>query len=127
MPKCPHCHTETLTKAGLNRSGSQRYRCKACRRYATPAPKVNGYPIEVHEQALKYYLEGIGLRRIGRFLGVAHQTVINWINAAHARLPQPVPQPVRSAVTELDELYTFVHDKKTKCMWLQPWIARLAV
>ncbi len=32
-----------MIKAGRNRSGSQRYQCKACGRVATPAPAVNGY------------------------------------------------------------------------------------
>ena len=127
MPKCPHCHAETLVKAGFNRSGSQRYRCKMCQRYTTLAPKRNGYPLPVHEQALKYYLEGMGLRRIGRFLQVTHQTVANWINAAHACLPTPVPQPISSTVTELDELYTFVREKKTKSMWSRRWIAQRVV
>ncbi len=127
MPNCPHCHTETLVKAGFNRSGSQRYQCKACHRYTTPAPKLNGYSSEAHEQALKFYLEGNGLRRIGRYLRVAHQTVANWITAAHAQLPPPVPQPCTSAVTELDELYTFVRRKKTKSMWSRRLIVRRGV
>ena len=117
MPKCPHCQTETLVKAGFNHSGSQRYRCKACKHYTTPAPNLNGHPMADHEQALKYYLEGNGLRRIGRYLHVVHQTVANWLNAAHMQLPKCVPQPSTSVVTELDELYTFVGQKKTKCMW----------
>ncbi len=115
MPKCLHCQTDTLVKAGLNRSGSQRYQCKACRRYTTPLPKLNGHPLDDHEQALKLYLEGNGLRRIGRLLQVVHQTVANWIHAAHARLPQPLPQPLTSETTELDELYAFVGQKKTRC------------
>ena len=127
MPKCPHCHTETLVKAGLNQSGSQRYQCKACRRYTTPLPNLNGHPIDDHEQALKFYLEGNGLRRIGRYLHVTHQTVANWINAAHTQLPRPVPQPVTSEVTEMDELYTFVSQKKTKSMWSPPWIVQHGV
>jgi transposase-like protein len=101
-------------KAGLNRSGSQRYKCKACRRYTTPDPKVNGYPLDDHVQALKYYLEGNGLRRIGRYLHVAHQTVANWMKAAHQQLRQPISLPEASEVTELDELFTFVGQKKTE-------------
>ena len=117
MPKCPYCQTETLVKNGFNRSGSQRYRCKACRRYTTLIPKVNGHPFDDHERAMKLYLEGNGLRRIGRLLHVVHQTVANWIRVAHANLPACVPQPALSQVTELDELYTFVGQKKTKFTW----------
>ena len=114
MLKCPHCETETLIKAGFNQSGSQRYRCKACKRYTTPAPHLNGHSVDDHEQALRFYLEGNGLRGIGRLLQVTHQTVANWLNAAHAQLPRRVPQPITATVTELDELYTFVGQKKTK-------------
>jgi transposase-like protein len=83
MLKCPHCEIETLTKAGFNQSGSQRYRCKVCKRYTTPAPNLNGFPADAHEQALKLYLEGNGLRGTGRLLHMVHQTVANWMNTAH--------------------------------------------
>jgi transposase-like protein len=35
---------------------------------------------------IKLYLEGDGLRRIGRLLSVNHQSVANWVNSAHAQL-----------------------------------------
>jgi len=124
MPHCSRCHTTTLVKAGFNRSGSQRYRCQVCKRYTTPVPNLNGHSLDDHELALKMYLEGNGPRRIGRFLQVAHQTVANWLQLAHRQLPTPVPQPSRSEVTELDELYTFVGQKKTKYMWSPQWIVR---
>jgi hypothetical protein len=94
-----------------------------CKGYTTPVPNLNGHPVADHEQALKLYLEGNGLRGIGRLLRVVHQTVANWLTVAHAQLSGDVPQPTTSAVTELDELYTFVSQKKTRCMWSQLWIA----
>lgn len=54
------------------------------------------------------YLEGNGLRRIGRLLGVNHQTVANWVNYAHARLqPEPAGPNTPEAVgaLEMDELF----------------------
>lgn len=116
MLTCPHCHTPTLVKDGLNPSGSQRYTCKTCQRTHTPEPKPHGYPPEVREQALRLYLQGMGMRAIGRFLNVNHQSVTNWINAASAKLDATPPQPHTSEVIELDELYTFVGAKKTKSM-----------
>ena len=126
MNACPLCQTDTLIKAGLNRSGSQRYQCKVCKHYTTPAPKPNGYADATRRQALRLYLEGNGLRRIGRILEVAHPTVANWVNAAHARLNGPAPQPQESAVIELDELFTFVGQKKKKFTSPPPWIGPLA-
>jgi hypothetical protein len=63
---------------------------------------------------LRLYLEGNGLRRIGRLLQVHHQTVANRILARHATLPTHPAQPPGAAVVELDELYTFVGSKETK-------------
>ncbi len=116
MQTCPYCHAETLVKAGLNPSGSQRFFCKRCERTSTLHPNLNGYSTATHQQVLRLYLEGNGIRRIARLLQLNHQTVANWINAAQAQLAPTPPQPAESAVIELDELYTFVGAKKTKSL-----------
>jgi transposase-like protein len=58
------------------------------------------------------YLDGMNLRRIGRHLGVNHQSVANWVKAHSDRLP-PAPQPAEVDVVEMDELFTFIQEKKT--------------
>jgi transposase-like protein len=67
-------------KVGKNRSGSQRYGCKICGEKYTPAPNLNGYPEDLHKQAILLCLDGQTFRSIARKLGVNHQTVVNWIN-----------------------------------------------
>ena len=114
MRTCPHCHNATLVKDGLNASGSQRYLCKTCQRIHTPEPKPNGYPKDVREKALRLYLQGMGLRAIGRILNVNHQSVTNWVNAVSDKLEPTPPQPTAAEVIEMDELYTFIGAKKTK-------------
>lgn len=114
METCLHCNATALVKAGCNPSGSQRYQCKVCHRYCTPTPNPQGYSEPERKRALEFYLEGLGLRRIARFLNTHHQTIANWINQYHAQLPHTPPQPPTSEVTELDELYTFVGSKKTE-------------
>jgi transposase-like protein len=113
MKKCPHCtSSEQQIKSGHTRTGSQRYKCKECRRFYTPEPKPLGYPEETRREAVRLYLEGTNFRRIGRVLGVNHQSVINWVNAYHASLPA-AEQPVTTPETlEMDELFTFVGSKK---------------
>lgn len=74
---CSHCGASSLIKAGRNRSGTQRWQCRTCRRYTTVQPKEHGYSEETREQAVRLYLEGMSLRGTGRFLGVVHQTVAN--------------------------------------------------
>jgi transposase-like protein len=120
MQTCPHCHAATLVKTGFNPSGSQRYECKTCHRVITLEPQRNGYAPEIRAQALRLYLEGNGFRRIGRLLGVNHQTVANWVSLAAANVPPAPPQPTESAVIELDELYTFIGQKKTKSTFSPP-------
>ena len=115
MIQCPHCLSpEQQTKSGHTRTGSQRYRCKECQRIYTPEPKPLGYPEETRREAVRLYLEGANFRRIGRVLGVNHQSVVNWVNAYHAGLPaaaRPVSEP---ETLEMDELFTFVGSKKAR-------------
>ena len=114
MKPCPHCNALTLVKTGRNPSGSQRYVCKTCQHVTTLEPHRNGYPPDVRAQALRLYVEGNGFRRIGRLLQVNHQSVANWVAAAALEVSPVPPQPAESAVIELDELFTFIGQKKTK-------------
>jgi len=53
----------------------------------------------------------MNLRRIGRHLGVNPQSVANWAKAHSEKLPPaPVPEKVENA--ELDELFSFIGEKK---------------
>jgi transposase-like protein len=117
MLQCPYCHsTERQVKSGFNRTGTQRLQCQPCRRQYTPRPNPLGYDEKTREAALKLYLEGNGFRRIGRILSVNHQSVANWVNAAHARLPaeeSPAAEPRAAGTLEMDELFTFVGAKKS--------------
>ena len=114
MEKCPYCQaSEQQVKNGRNPSGTQRYKCRVCGRIYTREPLPKGYDQAMRDQAVRLYLEGLNLRRIGRILGVNHQSVANWVNAYANQLPDaPVPERVDTA--ELDELFTFVGHKKTR-------------
>ena len=116
-PHCQHCQQRhQQQKVGRNPSGSQRYRCAHCQRKYTPQPTPRGYDAATRRQALRWYVDGMNLRRIARQLGVVHQTVANWVMAYAATLPEQPPAPASSqqqplAVVELDELYTFAGEK----------------
>lgn len=114
MQTCPKCqHTRYQVKDGFTGAGSQRLRCRACGHRYTPVAKPLGYDQDVRRQALKMYVDGLNFRRIGRLLGVHHQSVINWVNAAADRVPDAPPVPAQVETVEMDELYTFVKTKKT--------------
>lgn len=112
--QCAYCSSkEGQVKAGFNRTGSQRYLCKLCDRHYTPEPKTHGYSKAVRLQAVRLYLEGNSLRSIGRVLGVNHQSVANWVNAHAEQLPNQDPVTETPEAIELDELFSFISDKKT--------------
>lgn len=114
MIQCPKCHrTERQNRAGRTGSGSQRYRCLFCQIKYTPNPKPWAYPAEIRQKALQMYVDGMNLRRIARHLGLHHRTVSLWVKARAAELPDPpVPEQVEEA--EMDELFGFIGEKKTK-------------
>ena len=106
--------TEGQVKVGHTGAGSQRYLCRGCGHKYTPMPKHHGYEDHVRQQALRLYVDGINLRRIERILGVSRQSVANWVNAYAQVVPALPPVPsIAIQVAELDELYTFIGQKKT--------------
>ena len=116
---CPNCKwKKRQVKNGLNKSGSQKYRCNVCSTGYTPEPKPNGYPETTRLLAIRMYVEGNSYGAIGRILKINPQSVANWVKQHIAKLPvAPVPEQPRTA--ELDELYTYVGKKKTKSMFSQ--------
>jgi transposase-like protein len=84
-----------------------------CRYKYTPEPKAWAYDEQTRQKALELYVDGLSLRRIARHLGVHHRTVSLWVKAKAADLPQaPVPEEVQ--VAEMDELFTFIGEKKSR-------------
>ena len=84
-----------------------------CQIKYTPQPKAWAYPDELRHKAMQLYVDGLSLRRIARHLGIHHRTVSLWVKAKAAQLPAlPMPTEVKEA--EMDELFTFIGEKKTK-------------
>ncbi len=113
--ECPDCQSKTeQIKSGRNRSGTQRFMCRGCRKTTTPEPNGRGYAEEVREKAVRMYVEGNNFRRIGRLLGVNHQSVVNWVNAYHEKIKDKTVLPKETQTIEMDELWSFVGKKKTE-------------
>ncbi len=67
------------------------------------------------------YVDGMNLRKIARHLKVHHRTVALWVVDHAEALPNaPMPDDVKDA--EMDELFTFIGDKKQH---LYPYACRL--
>ncbi len=89
-----------------------------CHRKYTPEPKSQGYPASMRKRASEMYVDGGNLRRIARHLKVHHRTVALWVtNQAEALPAAPLPTEVKEA--EMDELFTFISDKKTESTFLR--------
>ena len=111
--RCPKCGAELhQNKDGFTNAGSQRYRCRQCGARYTPVKKQPGYPKEVRILAIRMYTDGLNFRQIGRHLKVSHTTVMAWVQEHAEKLPE-APVPREAYTVEMDELYTFIEEKKT--------------
>ncbi len=104
----PHCAHPDSIRYGTSRD-VQRYRCQACRpifrtlrRGKYPAPK---------QQVCQLYLEGMGMRAIGRVLGIHHKTVSRWLVQVAQALPASPTETEVCSFIEIDELCTFIAKK----------------
>ncbi len=63
--------------------------------------------------AIRMYVEGNSYRAITRILKVNPHSVVNWVKSYTAKLPN-TSVPKRPKVAELDELFTYVGQKKNE-------------
>ena len=77
---CPSCKAENKqVKNGKNRSGTQSYLCRHCKKAYTPEPKQRTYSDEVRKMAIKTYYAGVSGRSVGKIFGMNKANVYNWI------------------------------------------------
>jgi len=108
MVSCSKCKGVNCVKDGVVK-GNQRYFCKECGyRHTVP---FRGKSPTLKRPALELYLEGLGVRSIGRFLKCSHVAVDPWIKAYGESI-----EPIRSASgvdsIEMDEMHTSIGAKK---------------
>ena len=107
--KCVKCESENSCKNGLI-SGKQRYKCKNCGyNFTTGRPSK---PLYLKRLALELYLEGLGLRSIGRILKVSNVSVLNWIKSFGEKVTE-LRKNDEISIVEIDEMHTFIGSKKT--------------
>ena len=63
------------------------------------------------QQACQLYLEGMGMRAIGRVLNIHNKTVSRWLVQAAQALPASSPQTEACSFIEIDVLCTFIAKK----------------
>lgn len=107
---CKKCKSVKTIKAGKIK-GRQRYKCKICKKTFVPGEQKS-INTKKKKEAIELYLEGMSIRGIGRYLGVSHTTIINWIKEMAEKL-RPV-LPLHAEHIEIDELYFYLKSKKIK-------------
>jgi transposase-like protein len=108
---CPRCCSINYCKDGVIK-GRQRYKCKDCNYRYTVEQKSDVKSKETRRLALALYLEGLGFRSIGRILSISYGTVFQWIKKWGKMIELPKSNE-EVAVVELDEMHTYVGQKKT--------------
>jgi len=107
---CPKCKSATHKKNGIV-GGRQRYKCSDCGYNYTVELKSTASSPSVKRQALQLYLEGLGFRSIGRFLGISHVSVQNWIKKFGQEL-EDLKSENEISIVEMDEMHTYIGNKK---------------
>ena len=107
---CPRCNSCSNKKNGLV-GGRQRYKCHVCGYNYSVELKSTASSASVKRQALQLYLEGLGFRSIGRFLGVSHVSVQKWIKKFGQEL-EDLKSESEISIVELDEMHTYIGSKK---------------
>jgi len=77
----------------------------------------------VRSTALKIYLNGMGFKAIARVTEIDHTTIINWVEEAGESLSNEPQNDEIPEITEIDELQTFVGNKKNR-FWI--WSGRVS-
>ena len=109
--KCPKCRSDKKCKNG-KRKGNQCYKCLECSyQYTLDLGEVSRRET-TKGMAVALYIVGLSMRTIAKLFGVNASTILEWVrNFAIENYQKPTPKgPV---VIELDEMWHFLHSKKT--------------
>ena len=109
---CPKCTSSKRVKSGKIKD-RQRYKCKECGCNYTVELKSTAKPKSQKKQALHLYLEGLGFRSIGRFLGVSNVSVLNWIRYFGKNVQDLHAASQKIEMVEVDEMHSYIGSKKT--------------
>ena len=115
---CLRCGCDSYCKAGFTK-GKQRYKCRECGYHFTNT-HGRGYPPEIKLYALRLYTENMGIRSIGRILGVHSSTVVHWVREGGQQLMErfreSMPEKLDAMdIIEIDEMWHYTQKKSASC------------
>ncbi len=110
MPNCPKCNSCEVVKNGFHLN-KQRHRCKSCGfQFTRDTPR--GRPAHEKATAVTLYTMGLSLNAIARLFNVTTPAVLRWVRL-FAEKTYEKPEPKEVVVMELDEMWHYLHSKKT--------------
>ena len=80
-------------------------------------PHSRAYSPQTKQMCIEMYLNGMGVRGISRVTKISHPTILNWIKEAGESLSNEPQDEEIPEITEIDELQTFVGNKRNK-FWI---------
>jgi len=110
MSACPKCSCSEVVKNGKH-LGRQRYRCKSCG-FQFTRTAARGRPASEKAIAVLLYTLGLSLNCIARMLKVSTPAVLRWVRL-FAEKTYEKPEPSEAIIVELDEMWHYLHSKKT--------------
>jgi transposase-like protein len=107
---CRKCRSKNNVKYGKMNS-MQRYKCKNCD-FQFTKEIANGRSETERNKAIALYLLGLSMRTIAKLFNVNVTTILYWIRNFAIKTYEK-PNPKGAVVLELDEMWHFIHSKKT--------------
>ena len=122
--QCKKCNHDKISKNGIVRN-QQRYKCKSCKHNFVIGDRrsIKNPKLEI-KQSLSVILYSLGKASfgfLGKLFNVNRSTTYRWIRNVAEDIEEPV---ISSSIKEIefDEMWHFIHSKKTKNGSLKPWI-----
>lgn len=113
---CPHCNAGTLIKNGFTAKQKQQFYCKTCTKRCIDFYTTKGCRKEINANIIILIIEGMGNRRMARFLSISTTTLLKRRILLNANGVQS--QPISSGqIYEVDEMMTFLRHKG-KVIWI---------
>jgi insertion element IS1 protein InsB len=106
---CKICNEKSI-KRGM-RNTIQKYYCKSCNKFFQSVYTNKLCTAEDDRKIVRFNNEGLGISSISRLLNISKSNVLNRIRRVASCIQPPIIQE-RNQIYEVDELYTFIGNKK---------------
>ena len=112
---CKYCG-RSCRRSGRQKSGLQRYYCRACHKYQQKEYSYQACWGKINETIRSLVCESVGIRGISRILKIATNTVLERIRRIADSISRP-PITKDEPTFEVDELWTYIGRKENE-YWL---------